>query len=91
MLFIFSFLLSSAKILFVGGKTAVVGATITVGQTTFTMTRNSGATWRVDLNGERDVPVSYEVTFDDGTKQTIDNDCYGGAWPVPTSTQCQAA
>ncbi|KAL3779624.1 hypothetical protein HJC23_008963 [Cyclotella cryptica] len=74
------------KVLFSGGTTGVASAKIHIGGASFSMSRLSGATFSANTNGAWG-QASFEVTFDNGSAVAIDG-CFGGAWPVPTSSVC---
>ena len=69
-----------------GGITGVASAKVRVGGAWFPMTRNSGATFYAQTNGAKG-QSSFEVSYDNGNIATIDG-CFGGAWPVQTSSVC---
>lgn len=75
------------KVLFAGGSTGVQAAQMKVGLTNYTMDRVGGATWKASLTGTENESVTFYLSFADGSKSTIGN-CFGGAWPVATSSQC---
>jgi len=74
------------KVLFSGGATGVVSAKLRIGGAMFDMTRSSGATFYANTNGASG-QASFEVSYDNGSKATIGG-CFGGAWPVATSSIC---
>lgn len=54
------------------------------------MTRNSGATWYASLSGQKNEPVTFDVTYADGrVGSTGDSSCFNGAWPVETGSVCE--
>eukprot|EP01083_Nonionella_stella_P239166 837384_1 len=77
---------SYVKVVFSGGSTGVASAKIRIGGSAFPMTRNSGATFYANTNGARG-QASFEVSYDNGSKTTIKG-CFGGSWPVQTSSVC---
>ena len=75
------------KVLFAGGTTGVKAATMTIGGTTVTMSKVSGATWSASLSGATNKAVSFKLTFSNGTTGTISG-CFNNVWPVATGRQC---
>jgi hypothetical protein len=75
------------KVLLAGGTTGVKSAKLFVGAGSYTLQRTSGATWAASLTGITNQPVSFVLSYADGTTETLSG-CFGGVWPVVTSTQC---
>lgn len=76
------------KVLFAGGTTSVSAASITVGSNQWSMDRVSGATWKANLDGTTNQSVSFRIQYSNGATETLTG-CFGGSWPVATSSQCQ--
>ena len=75
------------KILFAGGSEGVHAASMDIGSTNYSMERVSGATWKATLSGIENQPVTFHMSFSDGSEKTIKN-CFQRGWPVATSSQC---
>jgi hypothetical protein len=75
------------KVLFAGGSSGVQSATLEIGESSYTMDRIGGATWKASLSGQEDEAVKFLLTYVDGTIDQV-TDCFGGSWPVATSLQC---
>lgn len=75
------------KVLIAGGRTSVQALQLTLGTTTYPMERVSGATWKAQLEGLTNLPISFDVMLADKSTHIIQG-CFQGLWPVPTSSQC---
>lgn len=76
------------KILVVGGHTGVESVSMEIDGTSYTFNRNGGATWSANLSGKSGA-TTFSVSFRDGSQAEL-SDCFGGDWPVATSSQCSS-
>ncbi|CAE7793546.1 EXPA12 [Symbiodinium microadriaticum] len=72
------------KVIFSNLVSAVMKADLFLGESAFTMSRVSGATWSASTAGKRDA-ASFSVTLDTG--DIIAFRCFD-SWPVPTGSSC---
>lgn len=75
------------KVLFAGGITGVQSTRIQIGASSYAMDRVSGATFKASLTGQTNQAVTFFITYAGGATDTISG-CFGGAWPVSTSSEC---
>jgi len=76
------------KVIFSNLPKAVVAARLAVGSKRFAMSRNSGATWKAQLDGSRGV-ASFEITLEGGSTLSL-APCFQ-TWPVSTGSSCSGA
>jgi len=74
------------KVIFSNLPHAVTGAMLKLGTKSFTMQRNTGATWKASLDGSSG-PAAFEVTLADGSTRQLQG-CFGESWPVSTGQSC---
>ena len=77
------------KVLVVGGHTGVQSVSITVDGKRHDLQRSGGATWAAGLAGKSG-PTFFSITYRDGTSAELLG-CFGGKWPVATSSQCASS
>ncbi|GAX19578.1 hypothetical protein FisN_19Hh156 [Fistulifera solaris] len=74
------------KVLVAGGHEGVRAVSMTLGGKRYNLSRVNGATWGTKLDGQSGA-TSFSLTYRDGTVEEVSG-CFGGKWPVATSSQC---